>query len=265
MGSSEGQTLVERLDLPLPLTGPESLAFDSIGGGPYTGVFDGRLFKFANEGVLEFIYTSPIRNKTTCDGTSDQQETCGRPLGLAFNNRTQEWYIADAYQGLVKGLPFRFLHALDIDPSTGIVYFTEASANYQLKDRQQLLSSRDTSGSLMSYDPGTGQARVLLTNLALAGGVALSADGSFVLVTEFLANRVIRFWLTGPRQNTAQVFMQLPGRPDNIKRNPSGEFWIAIVPLTQLYGYQEVSEVLEYNGELYSGSLLAPYATLFIL
>ncbi|KAK4280019.1 hypothetical protein QN277_011704 [Acacia crassicarpa] len=307
MGSSEGQRLVARLDLPPPLTGPESLAFDSIGGGPYTGISDGRLLKFENGTFLEFAYTSPIRNKTTCDGTSDQPETCGRPLGLGFNNRTQEWYIADAYQGLVKvpsyggrptqlltsiqGRPFRFLDALDIDPSTGIVYFTEASANYQLKDMQQLLSSGDSSGSLLSYDPGTGQARVLLRNLALAGGVALSGDGSFVLVTEFLANRVIRFWLTGPLQNTSQVFMLLPGRPDNIKRNPRGEFWIAvntplgppsttafwplgyrvnssgfilqIVPLTQLYQNQEVSEVHEYNGAFYSGSLLAPYATIF--
>lgn len=77
------------------------------------------------------------------------EEACGRPLGLGFHNRTQEWYIVDAYQGIVKVpssggrptvvvasvqcRPFRFLDALDIDPFTGIIYFTEASSRYQLK------------------------------------------------------------------------------------------------------------------------------------
>lgn len=129
-----------------------------------------------------------------------------------------------------------------------------------------------------------------MTNLSLAGGVATSLDGSFVLVTEFLAYRVRRLWLTGPRQNTSELFAQLPGRPDNIKRNSRGDFWIAvnvpippstttywplayrinpaglvlqIQPLTQVYGTQEVSEIHELNGALYSGSLTASYATIF--
>ncbi|XP_028763618.1 protein STRICTOSIDINE SYNTHASE-LIKE 11-like [Neltuma alba] len=309
MGSG-GQRIVRRMDLPSPVTGPESIAFDSIGGGPYTGGSDGRIFKFENGAFVEFAYTSPIRNKTLCDGIagfSALQETCGRPLGLGFHEGTQEWYVADAYQGLVKVpsfggrptqvvtsvqcRPFRFLDALDIDPSTGIVYFTEASSRYQLKDMQALLSSGDSSGSLLSYDPRTGQTKVLLGNLALPGGVAVSRDSSFLLVTEFLANRVQRFWLTGPGQNRSELFLQLAGRPDNIKRNSGGEFWIAvntplgpptttaflplavrvnaagfilqIVPLTQIYGNQEVSEVQEHNGALYSGSLLAPYAAIF--
>ena len=36
----------------LPLsnaTGPESFAFDAAGGGPYTGVSDGRIFKYSPE------------------------------------------------------------------------------------------------------------------------------------------------------------------------------------------------------------------------
>ncbi|XP_054806355.1 protein STRICTOSIDINE SYNTHASE-LIKE 12-like [Prosopis cineraria] len=309
MGSG-GERVVTRMDLPSPVTGPESLAFDSIGGGPYTGASDGRIFKFENGIFVEFAYTSPVRNKTICDGIagfSALQQTCGRPLGLGFHNRTQQWYITDAYRGLVtvpsyggrptpvvtsvECRPFRFLDALDIDPSTGIVYFTEASSRFQFKDMQALLSSSDTSGSLLSYDPRTGETRVLLRNLALAAGVAVSGDGSFVLVTEFLANRVQRFWLTGPAQNRSELFLQLGGSPDNIKRNSRGDFWIAvntplgppsattylplgvrvnaggfilqIVPLTPIYGNQEASEVHEFNGALYSGSIVASYATIF--
>ncbi|TKY54974.1 STRICTOSIDINE SYNTHASE 12 [Spatholobus suberectus] len=313
--------LITRLPLPSPVTGPESVAFDRNGGGPYVGVSDGRILKYVgpNEGFKEYAYTSPSRNKTICDGLADfseLQSTCGRPLGLRFNHQTGDLYVADAYSGLVKigpngGAPtqcfrgpqaqdntttYQFLDGLDIDVNTGIVFFTEASANYRFKDVQKLQSSRDSSGSLFSLDPRTNQTRVLMRGLALASGVAVSRDGSFVLVSEYLANRIQRFWLKGPRANSSELFMQLTGRPDNIMRNPRGQFWVAvngvigpnppprptilpgglrisengitlqIVSLVQEFGNEAASEVHEYNGTLYSGSLLAshvPISTLF--
>lgn len=87
-----------------------------------------------------------------CDGISDfssLQETCGRPLGLSFNYNTGDLYIVDAYFGLLKvpydggaatqlvadneGDPFGFLTAVDVDPQTGIVYFTEASSTFKIR------------------------------------------------------------------------------------------------------------------------------------
>lgn len=87
-----------------------------------------------------------------CDGISDFstfQETCGRPLGLSFYYKTGELFIADAYLGLVKvpfyggaatqlvahaqGNPFGFLAGVDVDPQTGIVYFSEASSDFKLR------------------------------------------------------------------------------------------------------------------------------------
>jgi hypothetical protein len=55
--------LLDRFYLPSSLTGPESLAFDSIGGGPYTGVSDGRILKYNEECscFLEFAHISPDR------------------------------------------------------------------------------------------------------------------------------------------------------------------------------------------------------------
>lgn len=90
-----------------------------------------------------------IRQKKICDGSTDleKEPTCGRPLGLKFNKRTCELYIADAYYGLVavgpdgglarklvataEGLPLRFTNALDIDTNTGHVYFTDSSLVFQ--------------------------------------------------------------------------------------------------------------------------------------
>ncbi|RHN42410.1 putative strictosidine synthase transcription factor WD40-like family [Medicago truncatula] len=306
--------LQKKLQLPSPVTGPESLAFDRNGGGPYVGSSDGRIFKYIgpNEGFKEYAFTSPNRNKTICDGLADfsaVQAKCGRPLGLSFNHQTGDLYVADAYYGLVKVSPdganvtqlvgpaqansTKFADGLDVDSDTGIVYFTEASTNFQLKDFQTLITSGDNSGSLLRYDPSTNQTTVLLSNLAVPSGVAVSKDGSFVLVSEYLSNRVQRVWLKGPRANSSELFMLLAGRPDNIKRNSRGQFWISvnsylgppgsprrtmlpggikvtenglilqIVSLGAEYGTQPASEIQEYNETLYSGSLLASYASIF--
>ena len=71
---------------------------------------------------------------------------CGRTLGLRFDKRTGDLYIADAYFGLMKvgpegglatslttvagGVPFTFTNDLDIDEH-GNVYFTASSSIYQ--------------------------------------------------------------------------------------------------------------------------------------
>jgi strictosidine synthase len=70
-------------------------------------------------------------------------------MGLSFNYKTKELYIAHAYYGLVKvsydggaatqlvsnvlGSPFGFLAGVDVDPNTGIVYFTEAGSRYKIR------------------------------------------------------------------------------------------------------------------------------------
>lgn len=299
--------LLNKLQLPPPVIGPEALAFDRNGGGPYVTSSDGRIFKYVgpSEGFKEYAYTSPNRNMTICDGFSDFsniQATCGRPLGLGFNHQTGDLYAADGYYGLVKVGPNGgkatqlvgpaqsnstvFANGLDVDSNTGIVYFTIASTKFQPKDFPTALLTGgigDNSGSLLSYDPSNNQTTVLLRNLTFASGVAVSGDGSFVLVSEYFANRIRRVWLKGPKANSSDLFMLLAGRPDNIKRNSRGQFWIAvntvtlssgvrvtengivlqIVSLVEEYGLEAASEVQEYNGTLYGGSLLASYAIIF--
>ncbi|PNX72211.1 strictosidine synthase 1-like protein [Trifolium pratense] len=309
--------LLDRFYLPSSLTGPESLAFDSIGGGPYTGVSDGRILKYDEECscFLEFAHISPDRNNTLCGGISDfseLQETCGRPMGLSFDYNTRELYIADAYYGLVKvpfdggaatqlvangmlGNPFGFLAGVDVDPQTGIVYFTEASSQYKIRDLDKLLNSTDYSGNLFRYDPTTNKTTVLLSYLTVAAGVAVSNNGSFVLVSEYMANRIRRVWLTGPNAYTSEIFLHLPGRPDSIRRNSRNEFWVAVnypfgsppppvppvlplglrineeglileaVPLVEEFSTESVSEIQEAEGKLYATSLRESYVNILNL
>lgn len=44
----------------------------------------------------------------------------------------------------------------------------------------------------------------------------------------FYCNRVMRFWLEGLNAGTVETFADLPGYPDNVRKNGRGQFWVAI-------------------------------------
>lgn len=71
---------------------------------------------------------------------------------------------------------------------------------------------------------------MLLRGLSGSAGVAVSADGSFVLVTELMGKRIQKFWIKGPKTNTAETIITLRGRPNKIRRaRLLGEyFWVAV-------------------------------------
>ncbi|KAK9116269.1 hypothetical protein Sjap_015216 [Stephania japonica] len=195
IGVSEAAKTYQQVPLPSSI-GPESFAFDCNGEGAYTGVGDGRIFK---------------------------------------------------WQG----------------PIHGWAEFAVPSRNRQ---HLTLASSGDSTGRLMKYDPITGEVTVLLRGLRFANGVALSRDGSYLLVAETSRNRILRYWIEGPRAKTVETFLQLLDAPDNIKRNEAGEFWVALnngrsTPLfrqqaiaLRLDGEGRILEALEGNGLLHSVS-----------
>ncbi|KAJ4836100.1 hypothetical protein Tsubulata_004201 [Turnera subulata] len=230
--------------------GPESFAFDPLGGGPYTGVSDGRILKWqeSERRWIDFAVTSP--NRDACQGRRNGQHhltehICGRPLGLQFNkNNTGDLYIADAYMGLLvvgpeggvakavathhQHIPLRFTNSLDIDPSTGVVYFTDSSSQFPRSKYLSVILSGDTSGRLLRYDPASKETTLLVDNLSFPNGVALSKDGEFILFAETAKCRVLRYWIKTSKAGTLEVFSQLPGFPDNVKRSPREGYWVGI-------------------------------------
>ena len=93
----------------------------------------------------------------------------------------------------------------------------------------ELLENRPTGPRLLRYDPRTHRTDVLLNGLSLANGVALAPDQSYVLVAESYRYRITRYWLTGPKAGTHDIFASnLPGFPDNITAGPGGTFWVAL-------------------------------------
>ncbi|XP_074289669.1 protein STRICTOSIDINE SYNTHASE-LIKE 3-like [Silene latifolia] len=228
--------------------GPESIVFDPLGRGPYTGVADGRVVFWNGDHWTDFAYTSPNRS-SLCDPKPSpldylqHEHICGRPLGLRFNKKTGELYIADAYFGLMKvgpdgglatslateagGVPLRFTNDLDIDDQ-GNVYFTDSSTAYQRRHFMQLVFASENSGRVLKYDPVTKETTVLMSNIQFPNGVTLSKDGSFFIFCEGTIGRLIRYWLKGEKAGTSDIFAILPGFPDNVRTNQDGDFWVAL-------------------------------------
>jgi len=171
--------------------------------------------------------------------------TGGRPFGLAFD-RDGSLYVADAVKGLLRvslagevvllasghgGTPFHFADDVTVGPD-GTVYFTDASSRFGPDQfRDDILEHRGN-GRLLSFDPRSGRTGLLLSGLHFANGVAVSGDGSYLVVAETGSYRLVRVWLAGPHRGRAEPFAEnLPGFPDNVTWSTDRKvFWVALWP-----------------------------------
>ncbi|KAL6846072.1 hypothetical protein ACP4OV_023520 [Aristida adscensionis] len=244
------------LRLAPPAFGPESLAFDHRGDGPYTGVSDGRVLRWRGRrrGWTEFAHNykhttvaecAAGKKKKAAEAEAAAESACGRPLGLQFHRASGDLYFVDAYLGLMRvgrrgglaeavateagGAPLNFVNGVDVDQETGHVYFTDSSATYRRSDYMMIILTGDATGRLLRYDPATRNATVLASGLSFPNGVALSADRTHAVVAETTTCRLLRHWLRGPAAGTTEPFADVPGYPDNVRRDGGrGGYWVAL-------------------------------------
>ncbi|KAG2593681.1 protein STRICTOSIDINE SYNTHASE-LIKE 10-like [Panicum virgatum] len=302
------------LPLPSGVTGAESLAFDAQGGGPYAGVSDGRVLRWGGSaaGWTTFAHSASYRKIPLCTaGVVPSEETesmCGRPLGLQFHAGTGDLYIADAYLGLMRvgpgggeaevlassadGIPFNFVNGLDVDQATGDVYFTDSSATYPRRFNTEIMMNADATGRLIKYDARSGRVAVLKSGLPYPNGVAVSPDGAHVVVAHTVPSQVFRYTIRGAGAGRYELLADLPGYPDNVRRDGRGGYWVALnqekqrldttpatAPVKHLVGVRldadgvqteeltaakgvTLSDVAERKGQLWLGSVELEYVGL---
>lgn len=222
---SHGQFPSVRL---VPLDGASAPEDVVVGedGAVYTGVHGGRILRIVPE----------------ADAVEIVGNTGGRPLGLELL-ADGRLLVCDSHRGLLRldpksgeidvlveavgGRRLRFCSNAAA-AGDGSIYFSESSSRFGFEHyRADLLEARG-SGRLFRLEPDGG-VTVLLEGLRFANGVALSADGSAVIVAETGAYRLRRLWLSGPAAGRDEIFAAgLPGFPDNISRSPGGHLWVAI-------------------------------------
>jgi sugar lactone lactonase YvrE len=81
------------------------------------------------------------------------------------------------------GQKFRTTDGVDV-AENGIIYFTDASYKYSLRECSLDILEGKPHGRLMSYDPATKRTKVLLHDLYFANGVAVSPDQNYVVFCE---------------------------------------------------------------------------------
>jgi len=149
----------------------------------YNGIFevdvDAREFlQYKNNPVLELLtryHCSDNKWKMRLDcsilGTSKLLLAVGTPLS--------------------DGIPLNFPDDLDIDKE-GIIYFSDMS-KYSNMHNMGMEALGEPSGRLVQFNPKTNETLVLIDGLHLANGVQLSRKEDFVLVSETIAERIIRY------------------------------------------------------------------------
>lgn len=210
---------------PGDIDGPEALLLE--GDFLITGLHDGRLLRSSLDGKQRQVLS----------------DTGGRPLGLA-RHPNGLLVIADGVKGLLSldaqgrltaltteanGVPFGFTDDVAIDQSGHYAYFSDASSRWGYGHDGEAIIEHGGDGRLLRYDFQTGKTSVLLDKLQFANGVTLGPDDAYVLVNETGAYRISRYWLTGPKAGTHDLFIDnLPGLPDNLAFNGSNRFWVAL-------------------------------------
>ena len=181
---------------------------------------------------------------------SEFARTGGRPLGIEAT-ADGSLLVANAYSGIQRISPrgevTELLAAIDGKPlayaddlavsGNGVIYFSDASAKFGAQAwggtyEASLLDILEHGGHgrVISFDPASGDTRIILDGLNFANGVALSADERFLLIAETGNYRILRYWLRGPDAGTAEVVLDnLPGFPDNVNTGEEGRFWVGLV------------------------------------
>lgn len=171
---------------------------------------------------------------------SEFAQTGGFPLGLEFA-ANGNLLVADAYLGLlevtpegdiriltssVEGDPIRFADDVDIAPS-GIIYFTDASTRFgaerigsPLAASQLDIIEQSQTGRVLAFDPQSGETTIVADGLGFANGIAVSSDGTTLLVAETGTYRVVKIDIADGSK-PIPVLTNLPGFPDNINVGPT--------------------------------------------
>lgn len=207
------------------IDGPEALLLEN--DTLITGLHDGRLIRTSLDGKTTKVLAV----------------TGGRPLGLA-RHPNGLLVIADAVKGLLSldaqgrlvaltteagGVPFGFIDDVAIDKPGHYAYFSDASSRFGYGHDGEAVLEHGGDGRLLSYDFQTGKTSVVLDKLEFANGVTLGPDDAYVLVNETGAYRISRYWLSGPKAGTHDLFIDnLPGLPDNLSFNGRDRFWVAL-------------------------------------
>ncbi|WEO93506.1 SMP-30/gluconolactonase/LRE family protein [Streptomyces sp. FXJ1.172] len=221
-----------------PVTGRFTVArrLTTGGHGPEDVVFDreGQVLAGLDDGSV--VRLGPAGGARTVVGN-----TGGRPLGLepcadgsvlvCDHDRGLLRMSADGpVEVLVDTVAGRRLTFASnaVEGRDGTIWFTVSTRRWDLEHHLGDIVEHSCTGMLVRRDPD-GTVTVLRDGLKFANGLVLAPDASHLLVAESAGYRVSRYWLTGPKSDTVEPFVEnLAGLPDNMSLGSDGLVWVSI-------------------------------------
>jgi hypothetical protein len=159
-------------------------------------------------------------------------------------------------------------------------------AKFLCRFNTEIVINADATGRLLKYDAQMKRVTVLKEGLLYPNGVAISYDMSYVLVAHTAPCQVFSYYLKGTHAGQYELFADLPGYPDNVRRDGQNGYWVALnqerahpnatAPVKHLVGVRlnrdgveveeliaakgvTLSEVTERDGNLWLGSVELDY------
>ncbi len=230
---NDSLTQTRLIDL-LGWVGPEEFAFDTAGNA-YCGVHRG-VNEFAPGAILKISPTGQV---------TEWLRTEGWLAGLLFDKHSHLIALIHG-QGLVRITPQKQVEVLVshdtqgrpllmgsglAQAEDGTLYFANLSTTQTASSQyiNQLLLEQKATGGIYQYHPPSGRLTELSDGNYFGNGVALSADESFLLVSETAKYRILSYHLTGPKTGTWGIFMDnLPGFPNNLSLRSNGNFCVGL-------------------------------------
>lgn len=210
------------------------------------------------DGLLYAAMTSGSIMRMEPDGANLQvyAQTGGRVLGFAFDAGGR-MIAADAMLGLLAITPdgavsrladrvadgdrIGYANSIVVAPD-GTAYFTDASTRFSPAQWGGTLEAsvfdiieQSASGRVLAWDPESGKVRVVAHGFSFANGIALSADGQSLFVSETgryriwkLDSRATNLNVASGSTRAAVLVDNMPGYPDNLMRGRDGRIWVGL-------------------------------------
>lgn len=126
------------------------------------------------------------------------------------------------------GTRFTFCSNITVG-ADGAIYFTHSRRKYNLANLTGDILEHKPTGELFRYRADDGL-ELSIDRLALANGVTLAPDESYLVVAETVGYDLLRPDLTGESQGgVSRSGDPLQGFPDNIATGDDGTIWVSIV------------------------------------
>lgn len=219
--------------------GPEHIAIGSD-GKLYAAMESGRLLRMDPDGGRREIFANTGGRVLGFDFDADGRMIAADPmkglLAVAADGRVS--VLVDRVNA---GDPVHYANSVVV-AGDGTIYFTDASTRFAPVEwggtyQASVLDilEQSASGRVLAHDPATGNTRVVARGFSFANGIALSADGRALFVTETGRYRI---WKVDSRARDLDVQSRspqarplldnLPGYPDNLMRGRNGRIWVGL-------------------------------------